>query len=99
MVVFPGDCKAFYLRLREGMELARQKHPVFAEGKYHALGVIGEEYRELEKAITKEGDIRSVEEAWDVLLTCARFILGEHRVMEGGEPGFGWEKKAFLNKG
>lgn len=27
--------------LARRMEEARKKHPVFAEGKYHALGVIG----------------------------------------------------------
>lgn len=33
--------------LMQRLSEARGKHPVFAEGKYHALGVIGEEYREL----------------------------------------------------
>ena len=32
-----------------GCKLTRKKHHVFAEGKYQALGVIGEEFRELEQ--------------------------------------------------
>lgn len=92
-MIFPGDCKALYIRMKEGMELARKKHPLFAEGKYNALGVIGDEYREFVQAIEKENDVRAVEEAWDVLLTCLRFILGEHVPHEGRMPGFGWEKK------
>lgn len=92
-VLFEGDCRAMYLRLKDGMNLARKKHPIFAEGKFQALGVIGDEYRELVKAIEKEGDIRSVEEAWDVVFTCLRFILGEHRPLEGLQSEFGWERR------
>lgn len=98
MVLFQGDCKALYLRLKDGMELARKKHPIYAEGKYQALGVIREEVEELTRAIEKEGDVRAVEEAWDVVFTCLRFILGEHAVHEGKVPGFAWEKKQYLGK-
>ena len=93
-VLFEGDCKALYLRLKDGMILARKKHPFYAEGKYQALGVIGEEYREFVQAIEKESDTRSVEEAWDVVFTCLRFILGEHRTPEGKGDGFGWERRS-----
>ena len=40
--------------LMQRLSEARGKHPVFAEGKYHALGVIGEEYRELVYAVEHE---------------------------------------------
>ena len=33
---------------------AGRKHPAFAEGKYHALGVIDEEYQEVVQAAGKE---------------------------------------------
>ena len=36
------DGMAIIAALARRMAEARKKHPVFAEGKYHALGVIGE---------------------------------------------------------
>lgn len=61
-----------------GCKLARKKHPVFAEGKYHALGVIGEEYRELERAVERESPERQAAEALDVAITALRFVQEEH---------------------
>ena len=49
--------------LAKRMGEARGKHPVFAEGRYHALGVIGERIRD---------------EALDVAVTALRLWLGEH---------------------
>lgn len=57
-----------------------RKHPVFAEGKYHALGVIGEEYRELVYAVEHETPERIRDEALDVAVTALRLWLGEHKV-------------------
>lgn len=65
--------------LARGCKLARKKHPVFAEGKYHALGVIGEEYRELERAVERESPERQAAEALDVAITAIRFVQEEHR--------------------
>lgn len=62
-----------------GCKLARRKHPVFAEGKYQALGVIGEEYRELEQAVERESLERQAAEALDVAITALRFVQEEHR--------------------
>ncbi len=64
--------------LARGCKLARKKHPVFAEGKYHALGVIGEEYRELELAVERESPERQAAEALDVAIIALRFVQGEH---------------------
>jgi hypothetical protein len=86
------DSKAFFQKYEQVMTLARKKHPFYAEGKYQALGVIGEEYEEFVKAIEKESELRSIEEAWDVIATCTRFIVGEHR-LQGEKRGFGWEKR------
>lgn len=58
---------------------ARQKHPLFAEGKFHALGVIESEFRELEYAIEHESEDRQRDEALDVIATCVRFLCGEHK--------------------
>lgn len=57
---------------------ARRMHPLFAEGKYRALGVIGSEYQELEYAVGHESPQRQIEEAKDVAATVIRFLNGEH---------------------
>ena len=57
---------------------ARQKHPLFAEGKFHALGVIENEFRELEYAIEHESEDRQRDEALDVIATCIRFLCRDH---------------------
>lgn len=64
--------------LAKRMGEARGKHPVFAEGRYHALGVIGEEYRELVHAVEHESPERIRDEALDVAVTALRLWLGEH---------------------
>ena len=66
--------------LMQRLSEARGKHPVFAEGKYHALGVIGEEYRELVYAVEHETPERIRDEALDVAVTALRLWLGEHKV-------------------
>ncbi len=69
---------ALALRLRD----ARQKHPLFAEGRYEARGVIADEIRELEQAVEKESPERQADKALDVATTAARFWMGEHEVKE-----------------
>lgn len=64
--------------LMQRLSEARGKHPVFAEGKYHALGVIGEEYHELVIAVEKETPERMRDEALDVAVTALRMWAGEH---------------------
>lgn len=66
------------MALAKRMGEAREKHPVFAEGKYHALGVIGEEYRELVHAVEHESPERIRDEALDVAVTALRLWMGEH---------------------
>ena len=61
------------------VEEARQKHPVFAEGSFHALGVIESEFHELEYAIEHESEERQKDEALDVIATCIRFLCDEHK--------------------
>ena len=65
------------------VEHARKKHPLFAEGKFHALGVIESEFRELEYAIDHESEDRQRDEALDVIATCVRFLCGEHKNSAG----------------
>ena len=62
---------------------ARRKHPVFAEGKYHALGVIGEEYQEVVQAVEKETCERMYQELLDLITTSIRAANGEHEVGHG----------------
>ena len=56
---------------------ARKKHPVFAEGKYQALGVIESEIHELAYAIEHETQERVQDELIDVIVTSGRKWLGE----------------------
>ena len=60
------------------MAEARQKPPVFAEGKYHALDVIGAEYEELTRSVERETPERMKDEALDVAVTALRMWAGEH---------------------
>ena len=66
--------RAFRARLHE----AEYKHPVFAEGLFHGLGVVSEEHGELIRAATKdEGDERIRDEALDLLVVAWRFARGD----------------------
>ena len=76
------DGMAIIAALARRMAEARKKHPVFAEGKYHALGVIGAEYHELEKAVEYESAERMADEALDVAVTALRLWCGEHEVWQ-----------------
>lgn len=67
--------QAIALRLEE----ARGKHPLYAEGPYHALGVIHAEFKELEHAVEHETESRQMDEALDVIATSVRFLGEEYR--------------------
>lgn len=64
-------------RLFIAYAVAKDKHPVFARGKKNALDVITDEVEEFKQAINKESRERQREEAWDIIVCCLRFILGE----------------------
>lgn len=64
--------------LARRLEEAREKHPVFAESPFQALGVIGAEFRELEVAVEHESEDRQFDEALDVAATAIRFVNEEH---------------------
>ena len=66
--------------LARRMGEAREKHPwpEHADGKYQALGVVGEEYHELVIAVEKETPERMRDEALDVAVTALRMWAGEH---------------------
>lgn len=67
-------------RLSVRLAEAEQKHPVFAEGIYEALGRVGEEYGELVRAVNhNEGEARIMSEAYDTLAVLVRFIRGDWR--------------------
>lgn len=62
------------------LAVARQKHPVYANGATAAWNVIEEELMELYNAIDDhESESRQIDEAIDVAVTAIRFILGEHK--------------------
>ena len=59
---------------------AEKKHPVFADGIYQGVGVIGEEYGELCQALNKnQGEERVMDEALDLLCVVWRFCRGDWR--------------------
>lgn len=59
---------------------AKEKHPVFADGMYQGVGVLGEEYGELCQALNKgEGEERVMDEAFDLLCVAWRFCRGDWR--------------------
>lgn len=57
---------------------ARTAHPLFAEGKFHALGVVNAEMEELAVAVEKETEERVNDELLDVIVTAIRMLNGEH---------------------
>jgi len=62
-----------------GLQRARRLHPVFAEGKYQALGRISAEVGELVQAVEKnEGTAREKAEIIDCLVVLIRAWLNEH---------------------
>lgn len=73
-----GKGRQAIFMLARRLEEAREKHPVFAEGFFQALGVIGAEFRELEVAVEHESADRQFDEALDVAATAMRFVNGEH---------------------
>ena len=66
-------------RVRRGLVRAKRLHPRFAEGKFHALGYLGEEFGEASRAITKnEGEQRMQEELVDLIVVAWRMLRGDH---------------------
>lgn len=66
-------------RVRRGLVRAEHLHPRFAEGKYQALGYLGEEFGEASRAITKnEGEQRMQEELVDLIVVAWRMLRGDH---------------------
>lgn len=73
-----GRGKQLIFMLARRLEEARRKHPLFAEGPYQALGVIGAAYRELVLAIEHETPDRQLDEALNMAGKLMRFVNGEH---------------------
>ena len=73
------------------IDCAKDQHPLYAEGKYQALGVVQSEIAEFLKAIERGTDEEAVAEAKDAVVTLQRFILGHHLPEE--QRGYGWEKR------
>lgn len=61
--------------------IARQKHPDFAYGPYHALGYLGEEYGEVSREITKQHpdwQERMDAELIDLIVVALRMLQREY---------------------
>lgn len=76
-----------YALLNNRLAEAERKHPVFSEGIYQGVGVVGEEYGELCQALNKmQGEVRVMDEALDLLCTVWRFCRGDWRTCD--EKGY-----------
>lgn len=82
------EYEQLFIALYGGTEIARQKHELFAEGKYQALGVVQSEIAEFLKAVERGTDEEAVAEAMDSMIVLARFVLGEH--LPEDQRGYGW---------
>lgn len=65
-------------RIAERLIHARQKHPTFAIGRYHALGEMNKEFVEFRKAVEEESPERQDEEALDCAAVEFRWLGGEY---------------------
>ena len=65
-------------RIAERLIHARQKHPTFAIGRYHALGEMNKEFVEFGKAVEDESPERQDEEALDCTAVTFRWLGGEY---------------------
>jgi len=72
-------------RVRAGYAHAIEKHPHFAEGPYEALGILGEEYGEVVREITKGQDgweQRMDCELIDLIAVALRMLKREYAVID-----------------
>jgi len=82
-----GTGYALKYAITKALVRARELHPVFAEGKYQALGRITAEVGELVQAVEKnEGSKREKDEIIDSLVVLIRFWLNEHEVFSEHIP-------------
>ena len=82
-----GTGFALRYAITKGLARARELHPIYAEGKYQALGRISAEVGELAQAVEKgEGKAREKEEIIDSIVVLIRFWLEEHNVLSEYVP-------------
>lgn len=88
-----------------GLVRAKHLHPRFAEGKYQALGFLGEEFGEASRAITKnEGEQRMQEELVDLIVVAWRMLRGDHEDAckspseQCGKEGWGWLSNRIMTR-
>lgn len=70
-------------RISSRLRDSRRREPVFAEGKYHALGKIEERQKELSAAILKNDFAQ--QKAVELIVATMRFLNGEHHPEIGEE--------------
>lgn len=71
-------------RISSGLRDSRRREPVFAEGPWHALGMIDQRHRELSEAILHY-DFCQKEKAIALIVATIRFLNGEHHPEIGEE--------------
>lgn len=68
------------LKIEKAVKHAEQKHPVFADNKYQAISIIGEEFGELAQAVNDNDFDKAEKEALDLIATCIRFLKNKDKL-------------------
>lgn len=68
------------LVIEKAVKHAEQKHPVFAENRFQAISVIGEEFGELAQAVNDNDFEKAEAEALDLIATCIRFLKNKEKL-------------------
>ena len=74
----PAKGREIAVRIAQRLIHARQKHPTFAVGRFHALGEMNKEFVEFQKAVEDESPERQDEEALDCTAVTFRWLGGEY---------------------
>ena len=60
--------------IKQSLQYARTKHPLFAENESAGVSVIGEEFGELCKAVNERDFAHAKNEALHIIATCIRYV-------------------------
>lgn len=60
--------------IKQSLQYARTKHPLFAENESAGVSIIGEEFGELCKAVNERDFTHAKSEALHIIATCIRYV-------------------------
>lgn len=70
------------LEIISAVRHAEKKHPEFAENRFQAVSIIGEEFGELAQAVNDNDFEQAEAEALDLIATCIRFLKNKNKLKE-----------------